>query len=324
VVDIVLDRAESQGHAAPTVPRGRAAPPARPGRGLSPASVLALQATAGNRATTRRLQRAIVAIDGDNDSAASKRATQACLWNLRYTKKGKEFADGGARGQVAGPAKRRRLRYDMSNLLASDSESLYVLAHGSRYEASIAGMDPTEMAAWLRRRFAKRRFTGKVKLVSCHSGADKSHRRPGDEGKGIYPFDRAYAQELAQALAPRSRKDKFRPSSVQGIVGIGWVDEFTGSITAINKEAYDRAMAQMDTNSDVGALAAAGKRANPFTERADPALRGQELRAEFGTPVHVDVHHPGHRDDSADPAALHFGKGHWGKRTFEVGTGDEL
>jgi hypothetical protein len=296
-----------------------------PGRGLSPASVLALQARAGNRATGRFLQRAIIAIDGNDDPPASKRATRACLWNLQHTKQGKDFADGGARGAVAGPAKVKRLRYDMSNLVAGDDESIYLLAHGSRYSASIAGMDPATLAAWLRRRFSKRsRFTGKIKLVSCHSGADKSHRRVGDEAKGVYPFDRSYAEELALALAPRSRRDRFRPSSVQGIVGIGWVDEYTGSITAINKEKYDQAMSEMDTNSDVGALAAAGKRANPFTEQADPAKRGLALRAEFGTPVHVDVSHPGHRDDSADPAALHFGKGRWGKRTFEVGSGDEL
>jgi hypothetical protein len=304
---------------------GGAAARVAAGRGLSPAGVLALQAAAGNRATGRALQRAIIAIDGNDDSAASKRATRACLWNLQNTKKGKDFADGGARGAVAGPAKVKRLRYDMSNLVAADDESIYLLAHGSRYSASIAGMDPATLAAWLRRRFSKRpSFTGKIKLVSCHSGAEKRHRKPGDAEKDVYPFDRSYAQELALALAPRRRSDKFRPSSVQGIVGIGWVDEFTGSITAINKEKYDKAMSEMDTNSDVGALAAAGKRANPFTEQGDARLRGLELRAEFGTPVHVDVSHPGHRDDSADPAALHFGKGFWGKRTFEVGSGDEL
>jgi hypothetical protein len=213
----------------------------------------------------------------------------------------------------------------MSRLLGSDDESIYVLAHGSRYDSSIADMEPEHLAAWLRARFRRRRrFTGKIKLVSCHSGADRSNQRAGDAAKGVYEFDRSYAQALAIALAPRSDTDRFRPSSVQGIVGIGWVDEFTGSITAINKEAYDLATAGMATNSDVGALAAAGKKANPFTETTDPMTRGLELRAEFGTPVHVDVHHPGYRDDSAAPAALHFGKGQWGKRTFEVGTGDEL
>lgn len=293
--------------------------------GLSPAGVLALQSAAGNRATTRYLQRAIVSIDGDGDTAPMKRATHACLWNLRHTKKGKDFKDGGARGAVAGPATLAKLPSDMSALLGSDDESIYVLAHGSRYSSDIAGMSPTRLAAWLRARFSSRpRFTGKIKLVSCHSGADKTNQRPGDAAKGVYQFDRSYAQQLAVALAPRSDTDGFRPSSVQGIVGIGWVDEFTGSITAINKELYDTATAGMATNSDVGALAAAGKKANPFTETADHMTRGLELRAEFGTPVHVDVHHPGYRDDTAAPAALHFGKGKWGKRTFEVGSGDEL
>lgn len=322
----MLARAQSPGRASPaTAGRAGAGARALPGRGLSPASVLALQAAAGNRATARRLQRAIIAIDGDDDEAFHKRATRACLWNLQHTKKGKDFADGGARGKVAGPATRRKLRYDMSGLIASSRESIYMLAHGSRYEATIAGMAPAEMAEWLRRRFRKRRFTGKIKLVSCHSGAEKAHRRPGDAERKVpvYPFDRSYAESLAIALTPNPG-ERFRPSSVQGIVGVGWVDEFTGSITAINKEAYDTALKEMDTNSDVGSLAAAGKRPNPFTEQADPHKRGLELRAEFGTPVHVDVKHPGYRDDSAAPAALHFGKGFWGKRTFEVGSGEEL
>ncbi len=292
------------------------------GHGLSRAGVLALQRTAGNRATTRMLQRAIVAIDGDNDGDASKRATQACLWNLRHTKQGKDFADGGARGKVAGPATRGKLPRDLSALLDADGESIYILAHGSRYQSDIADMAPEDMASFLRHRFRRRPFTGKIKLVSCHSGADLGNARPGDAEKGIYQFDRSYAQQLAMALKPR-RKDTFRPSSVQGIVGIGWVDEFTGSITAINKEKYDAAMKKMAQNSDVGS-AATGAKANPFTEIADPMTRGLEMRAEFGTPVHVDITNPGYRDDSADPAGFHFGKGKWGKRTVEVGTGDEL
>jgi hypothetical protein len=72
-----------------------------PAMGFSPASVLALQRTAGNRATRQYLQRMIVAIDGDTDEAPSKRATRACLWNLRYKKGGADFVDGGARGAVA-------------------------------------------------------------------------------------------------------------------------------------------------------------------------------------------------------------------------------
>jgi hypothetical protein len=290
--------------------------------GPSRAGLLALQRSAGNRATTLVVQRAIVAVDGDTDADASKRATAACLWNLQHTKRGKAFDDGGARGKVAGPAKRADLPSDLSGLLATDDESIYVLAHGSRYSASIGGMDAATMAAWLKSKFSGRNFTGKIKLVSCHSGADRTNQRPGDAAKGVYNFDRSYAQALAIALAP-SDKDTFRPTSVQGVVGIGWVDEFTGAITAINKEKYDAAMSTMASNSDVGALKSSGKKANPFTEQGDPFKRGLELRAEFGTPVHVDVTHPGHRDDSSDPAGLHFGKGKWGKRTFAVGTGDE-
>ncbi|MEA2134871.1 MAG: hypothetical protein QOC68_2780 [Solirubrobacteraceae bacterium] len=316
-----LPQGQSPAAAASAASRAAAAPRGR----LSAADVLALQRAAGNRATTRYLQRAIIAINGEGDSDASQRATQACLWNLRHTKQGKDFADGGARGAVVGPEIRQALPSDLSRLLGSDDESIYVLAHGSRYNASIADMSPAHLAGWLRARFRRRAaFTGKIKLVSCHSGADRSHQKPGDAAKRVYDFDRSYAQELAIALAPRSDTDRFRPSSVEGIVGIGWVDEFTGSITAINKEAYDLATSGMATNSDVGALAAAGKKANPFTETGDAMTRGLELRAEFGTPVHVEVGDPGYRDDSAAPAALHFGKGNWGKRSFEVGSGDEL
>jgi hypothetical protein len=244
----------------------------------APAGVLALQRSAGNRAT--------------------------------------------ARGKVAGPATRSALPKDLSTLLATDGETIYILAHGSRYDSSVGDMDPETMASFLRHRFRRRDFTGKIKLVSCHSGADLGNARPGDAEKGVYQFPRSYAQQLAMALKPR-RKDTFRPSSVQGIVGIGWVDEFTGSLTGINKEKYDAATKKYAANSDVGSVGG-GAGANPFTDIADPATRGAALRAEFGTPVHVDINDVGYRDDSADPAALHFGKGQWGKRTFAVGTGAEL
>jgi hypothetical protein len=301
-----------------------------PARGLTPASVLALQRTAGNRATRQYLQRMIVAIDGDADNAASKRATRACLWNLRYKKGRADFVDGGARGAVAGPAVRKKLAFHMRPLLASDSETIYILAHGSRYNASIGGMSPMQMAKWLRDRFSNRDvrglgwlgvtksldkpFTGKIKLVSCHSAADSRHRLATDTAT-IYPFSRSYAEELARALAPTSAKDPFRPSSVQGINGIGWVDELSGAITAIDKSAYDAATATMSDNSDVGAPATKGTTANPFTGESDPSRRGAAIHAVFGAPVEAKV----------DPkGALRTGKGEWGKRRFEVATGLEL
>jgi len=292
--------------------------------------VLALQRTAGNRATRQYLQRMIVAIDGDTDEAPSKRATRACLWNLRHKKGGADFVDGGARGAVAGPAIRSKLAFHMRPLLASDSETIYVLAHGSRYTASIGGMSPTEMAQWLRDRFSHRDvwglgwlgvtrtldmpFTGKIKLVSCHSAADSRHRLATDTAK-IYPFSRSYAEALARALAPTSPTDPFRPSSVQGINGIGWVDELSGAIAAIDKGTYDAATATMSDNSDVGALPTAGTTANPFTGESDPALRGAAIHAVFGKPVEAKVDSKG---------GLRTGKGEWGKRRFAVGTGVEV
>jgi hypothetical protein len=306
------------------------APSAVPARGLTAASVLALQRTAGNRATQQYLQRMVVAIDGDKDSAASKRATRACLWNLRHKKGGAEFAGGGARGAVAGPNIRSKLSFHMRPLLASDSETIYVLAHGSRYSESIGDMSPTQMATWLRDRFSRqdvwglgwlgvtaaldKPFTGKIKLVSCHSAADSRHRLATDAAD-IYPFNRSYAESLALALAPTSAKDPFRPSSVQGINGIGWVDELSGAITAIDKATYDAATKTMSDNSDVGALPTAGTTANPFTGESDPALRGAAIHAVFGKPVEARV----------DPkGGLRTGKGEWGKRRFAVGTGVEL
>jgi hypothetical protein len=306
------------------------APGANPGRGLSPASVLALQRAAGNRATGQYLARMIVAVDGDTDGPPSKRATRACLWNLQHKKDGGTFVDGGARGAVAGPAVRKKLAYQMRPMLASNSETIYVLAHGSRYSASIGDMSPKQMAQWLRLRFAYEHiwglgwlgvtktpdapFTGKIKLVSCHSAAEDRHRMPTDKST-IYPFSTSYAQELAKELTPTGPTDLFRPTSVQGINGIGWVDEVSGAITAIDKSKYDAATALMSDNSDVGALPTKGTTANPFTSEADATKRGSAIHAVFGAPVEAKVDTTG---------GLRTGKGEWGKRRFDVGTGAEV
>jgi len=219
-------------------------------RGLSPARLLALRRTAGNRAARQYLQRMTVAIDGHTDNAASKRATRA-VWGLGWL---------GVTSSLDAP------------------------------------------------------LTGKIKLVSCHSAADSRHRLATDTAQ-IYPFNRSYAETLARALAPTSPKDPFRPTSVQGINGIGWVDEISGAITAIDKGRYDAASATMSDNSDVGALPTAGTTANPFTGESDPARRGAAIHAVFGAPVEAKV----------DPqGALRTGKGEWGKRRFAVGTGVEV
>ena len=298
--------------------------------GLTPASVLALQRTAGNRATRQYLQRMIVAIDGDTDEAPSKRATRACLWNLRLQEgwSGLRRRWRTRRGRRSGDTQQARVPH--APTARHDSETIYVLAHGSRYSASIGGMSRTEMAQWLRDRFSHRDvwglgwlgvtksldtpFTGKIKLASCHSAADSRHRLATDTAK-IYPFSRSYAEELARALAPTSPTDPFRPSSIQGINGIGWVDELSGAITAIDKGTYDAATATVSDNSDVGALPTAGTTANPFTGESDPALRGAAIHAVFGAPVEAKIDTKG---------GLRTGKGEWGKRRFAVGTGVEV
>ena len=327
--------AEATAHAASLAPRSTPVEPA-PGAGRSDSgsgpSSQAMPAVSHGphgsaRATAPYVQRAIVAIDGDTDEEPSKQATRACLWNLQHVKSSNTFNDGAARGKVAGPDVRKNLP-DLRGLLAQPGESLYVLAHGSRWEPSIGGMSPRRMARWLRRVFAGEDFTGKIKLVSCHSGADRSNRRSTDRAKGrdsgAYRFKRSYAQELARRLQPTGDDDRFRPSSVQGVVGVGWVDEFTGSITGIDKEKYDSAMKQFATNSDVGSTTTAtggDDKKNPFTEISDSNTRGLALRALFGTPVDVAVVKPRY---ARKHVTLHTGKGKWGKRTFQVGSGTEL
>ena len=324
---------------------------------MSPASALAIQRSAGNAALTRMLQRAVIAVDGKgegNPGSAPGRATRACLWNLTHHKRSKDkttignFA-GDARGKVAGPAELSALAIG-PGLLGAETESLYVLAHGSRYSPSIGGMTPHDMADWLKAGFASVKFSGKVKLVSCHSASDSSHRKSGDPANVYnFPGDRSYAQELATLLAPSSTTDPFRPVSVQGITGIGWVDETTGRLTKIDKNVYDAATKYMASNSDVGSKAGKGKAVNPFTDVADPAKRATLLTQWFGDPKEADapVPAPAPETDVLSSVRAFFtslfetsvpktpagttresgftvGKGHTGKRTFTVGSGSEI
>jgi hypothetical protein len=331
------------------------------GRPMSPASALAIQRSAGNAALSRMLghtsrpslQRAVIAVDGKGEGAptsAPGRATRACLWNLTHHKRGKDkstignFA-GDARGKVAGPAELSALAIG-PGLLGSETESLYILAHGSRYSPSIGGMTPKEMADWLKAGFAGVKFRGKVKLVSCHSASDSSHRKSGD-APDVYNFpgDRSYAQALAMLLAPSSKTDPFQPATVQGITGIGWVDETTGRLTKIDKNIYDAATKHMASNSDVGALAGTGKFVNPFTNVSDPKARATALNQWFGAPKEAQAPEP--ETDVLSSVRAFFsslfetsvpktpagttresgftvGKGHTGKRTFNVGSGTEL
>jgi hypothetical protein len=324
---------------------------------MSPTSALAIQRGAGNEALCRMLgrparqslQRAVIAIDGKGEgdpNSAPGRATRACLWNLTQHKRSKDkstignFGGGDARGKVAGPAELPTLVIG-PGFLGSENESLYILAHGSRYAPSIGDLTPAQMAAWLKTAFAGVKFRGKIKLVSCHSASDSSHRKSGDKPNVYnFPGDRSYAQHLATLLAPTSKTDPFRPTSVQGITGIGWVDETTGRLTKVDKNIYDAAVAHMGSNSDVGGLAL-GKFLNPFTDMPDPAKRGATLRDWFGAPEEAsevgvlssvrafftslfETAVPKTPAGTTRESGFVVGKGHTGKRTFAVGSGAEL
>ena len=241
---------------------------------------------------------------------------------------------------MAGPAELSALAIG-PGLLGSETESLYILAHGSRYSPSIGGMTPKQMADWLKAGFAGVKFRGKVKLVSCHSASDSSHRKTGDPANVYnFPSDRSYAQELARLLAPSSKTDPFQPATVQGITGIGWVDETTGRLTKIDKNIYDAATKHMASNSDVGALAGAGKFVNPFTDVSDPTARATAMRQWFGDPKEAETDVvssvrafftglfessvPKTPAGTTRETGFTVGKGHTGKRTFTVGSGKEI
>ena len=132
------------------------------------------------------------------------------------------------------------------------------------------GMSPTEMAQWLRDRFAASRsgarmagrhagdrqaVHGKISSSRAHSAADSRHRV--GTGTTVFPFNRSYAE----ALARRSHHlavGTLPPLQRQGHQRDRLVDELSGAITAIDKATNDAATKTMSDNSDVGAQPTAG------------------------------------------------------------------
>lgn len=72
---------------------------------------------------------------------------------------------------------------------------------------------------------------GKVKLVACYGASLKMDDAPVEDAFGN-PIQRPYASELASVLSGRT--GRFRPSSVDGIAGISWVDELSGRLTGFD------------------------------------------------------------------------------------------
>lgn len=175
------------------------------------------------RATQPLLQRAIIAIDGPTDSTAAKNSTRACVANLQ--------AKAGGRGNVAGPDVLANIAHGPA--LASQDENLYVLGHGSRF-GTVAGVTPDAMAQQLKDWYTGQPYTGEIRLVACHSawtGTEVTNTG------ALVPIARSYADRVAQRFADRPSRT-FRPSSVQGLLGIGWVRPDTGKQISIDVPEY--------------------------------------------------------------------------------------
>jgi hypothetical protein len=206
------------------------------------------------RAARRRgLQRAVVAIHGAGDNAAAREATEACLQNLGKFKGGHEFASG-ARGQTLGPDVVGSLNPPVGFL--GGGETLYILGHGA-LDGTVAGMGPAAMAAQIKAWFGGMNYAGKIKLVACVSAMAQPALGGG-----------TFANALAQALHP-APADTFRPATVDGIVGVGWVDEETGEMLSIDLPTY---LANINRDPDA------------FRE-VHIGLRRHRIRQLFGAPV---------------------------------------
>lgn len=169
------------------------------------------------RAPHAILQRAIIAIDGPTDTALQKNATANCLDNLKAR---------GTRGKSEGPK-------DLASInppKLGKAETLYILAHGAPDSSmsiadTVGDLDPNQMGAQILTWYGTQRYSGKVKLVACISAAS-SVAKP-----------TSYANSLRDWFAVNAT-GKFRPTSVDGIIGVGWVDETTSKQQSIDLATY--------------------------------------------------------------------------------------
>ena len=269
--------------------------------GPSEAALLALQRTAGNAAVAamlsrqpndrrvqgRALQRAVIGIHGPTDTAENRAVTEACFATL--TKRKTFKADGKPLWSAEGSTEVRGdsiiveaqraasgsvwvIGSPPRTLLSSARETIYVLGHGVANSSLVADMTPDDMTAFLRRWFPK--FRGKIKLVACYSGAEFNP----DDSKPITP----YALELVARLGPESANDKFRPESVDGIVGIGWIDEVTGVQMSIDDARWNEVARRIEKERGWKKGKGDDEIQKAFME-VDPIIRKIRIRALFGS-----------------------------------------
>ena len=259
---LVAQRSRDRSHSAavtarPAAPRARPAAPVAPLQRVADGGarddrlggLLARAVERRGAGGPRRLQRAIIAINGAHDGKAARRITKNCLSNLTSTR---------ARGAAVGPAD---IDPTNANTLVPPAlaakESLYILGHGN--ETEIGDFSPDQLGAAIIGWYGGQPFRGKVKLVACSSAVVPS-------GVGA----RSYADRLNTYLTNNATAT-FRPKSVDGVLGVAWVHEGGGNIVAIDDPEYTR---QEKLGEDVeGAFA---------TKDAD--ARRKELERLFGRP----------------------------------------
>jgi hypothetical protein len=208
------------------------------------ARVVAERAPATTRAGGPLLQRAIIAIDGSKDSDVAKGITRNCLANL-LTRPQRGASDGPAEiDQIVPPPLARK-------------ESLYILGHGN--PAQIGDSSPEALGAEILAWYGTTAYRGKVKLVACSSGVQPN------------PMTSSYAERLNNYFAA-NHTATFRPTSVDGVLGVAWVHDDSSRIVAIDDPKYD----EHEKNNPGSVEQAFGK--------SSSSERGEALETLFGVP----------------------------------------
>jgi len=228
------------------------------------------------RASRPLLQRAIIAIDGPTDNALQLQATRNCLDNLRVK---------GTRGAAVGPA----LLGAIAPPALGAGETLYVLAHGAPPGTTpnvdlaadtVGGLDPDQMGAQIVAWYPGVAYTGKIKLVACVSAASAAAVRGG----------LTYADSLSRWFATNAT-GTFKPASVDGIIGVGWVDETTSKQQSIDTPRYLDPSVDKNVFGDVtsatrqaGITRELGAIGGPYRVTGKASAGGGKVRYDVGYP----------------------------------------
>jgi hypothetical protein len=189
------------------------------------------------------LQRSVITIDSPNDDHVARLATRNCHENLTTVKNNQRYPGRNARGRSIiitygdGPVFDRIPPKDF----ASGDQTIYILGHGSAERGTLSDLTPGELAAALRDWFGDVPFRGKIKLVSCTTARADDYdaaNQPTQAFAGTAMAGIPFVNVMATALKVKLTGTVFRPQSVDGVVGICWVDEQTGEILSLDLWQY--------------------------------------------------------------------------------------